>query len=558
MTAELFLRSIKRNSLLIAIIIVGVFCQSLVLFRGGWQVKDGLVFPSVHDSLWNIAVVNSITRAVPPENPAMVGVTLKNHHYFFHLILAVINKLTGISVSDLYFRIGPMLVSLSYGLGLYAVSTIFMKEQKYRILAVFLGYFAGNFAYFLPLFLGNSFDWKGSSFFADQPFDQIFNPYSVAGFSVFLYGTYSLWRFLRERKWTWGIASVLSFGLLYGFKSFGGIIAEGAIWMSAVFFIFKSRDFRILVIAFASTAVFLPVFFLITETGSAKLFWYPGWLLTEMMVSRDKLNLPRFAEVENYYLTIRNYLGLIKIKLEEFLIYLVGNLGIRLLGLLLMVKSLVRPDKSPFAEKATMIFLFFSFCLAFFIPLLFNLGGNAFNIVQFTPYALVILSIMTAVALEKIKAGRLLLLGIILLAIPVNVKNIIAKLEMPSDLIRQEEVTALEFLRKNTKSEEVIMINPEEFVTEPIHVTALSERRIYLSSVGYSRQTGKDPSDRLEKINLYLTGKSDDSFLRQNNISYIYLLKPLKYSYLEEKIKSGELQIVFENGSVIIISTKKA
>ncbi|MCJ7740042.1 hypothetical protein MUP32_01840 [Candidatus Microgenomates bacterium] len=237
---------------------------------------------------------------------------------------------------------------------------------------------------------------------------------------------------------------------------------------------------------------------------------------------------------------------------------MVGNLGIRLLGLLLMVKSLVRPDKSPFAEKATMIFLFFSFCLAFFIPLLFNLGGNAFNIVQFTPYALVILSIMTAVALEKIKAGRLLLLGIILLAIPVNVKNIIAKLEMPSDLIRQEEVTALEFLRKNTKSEEVIMINPEEFVTEPIHVTALSERRIYLSSVGYSRQTGKDPSERLTKIKLYLTGKSDDSFLRQNNISYIYLLKPLKYSYLEEKIKSGELQIVFENGSVIIISTKKA
>lgn len=556
----------KKNIGIILLIIIGVIFQTLVLLPGGWKTEEGFVFPSIHDNMWNIAIVNELFHRFPPQNPAMSGEILKNHHYFYLLFLAIIRYVSKIHVFDLYYRLGPVLVSLSYGLSLYAVSSIFVQDVLTRGLVVFLGYFSGNFAYFIPLLLGSTFDWKGSTFFSDQPFDQIFNPYSVLGFSFLLFGIYSLYQAaIKEKKFHfgWSFTTSLFLGALYGFKSFGGIIAILALGLTVLFCFFRYKKLYLLIIMLFSLLIFLPIFFYITEPGKVGMYWFPGWLLTEMITGQDKLNLPYFAEVESYYKSINNTLGYLKIKLIEFLIYTVGNLGVRILGLVYLVKILFWRKKISLGGRVVFIFTLFCILVSFFIPLLFNLGRNAYNIIQFTPYSLVLSSIFAAIFIGEIYSffqkrkevivGAGVTILLILSAIPVNIKNIIDKLKMPSDLITYGEMEALSYLRDKSDINDIILIDPRQFGFEPIYVPALSERRVYLASQGYARQTGKNSDERLNNVNKFFDQGRDGGFLKDNKISYIYLLKPNEYKHIKEWTEKEEYKVAYENEKVVIL-----
>ena len=193
-------RILNSTGAVLLLIMVSSLIQSYTLFSGGVKTDAGIRFHSVHDNLWNISIINELKIKVPPDHPAISGEVVKNHHYFYLYFLALANKITAISVFDLYFRFGPVFVSFLYGLSLYSAAAIFTKKVLFRAVAVFLGYFSGNLAYLAPLFFSNITDWRANLFFADQPFDQIFNPYTVLGFAVFLYAAYSLSFFLRQKK----------------------------------------------------------------------------------------------------------------------------------------------------------------------------------------------------------------------------------------------------------------------------------------------------------------------------------------------------------------------
>lgn len=552
----------KRNAFILSVILVGVIGQNIVLFRGGWQVPAGFVFPSMHDTMWNIALSAELFAHFPPENPAIAGVMLKNNHYFYPLLLAASRFLTGISVFDLYFRWGPIFVSLLFGLGLYAVSTIFTKKIIFRSFCVFLGYFSGNFAYLLPLFLGSQFDWKGNSFFADQPFDQIINPYSVLGFTLMLFGIYCAAKILQEKKNLsagFGIIGGLLLGSLYGFKSFGGVTVILALIATTFLQFIFYRRWNLLVLSLISLFVFSGIFFFTTDPASAYLIWSPGWLLTQMMTDRDKLYLPRFAETENYYKMIGNRLGFLKIKFTELTIYLLGNLGTRTAGLIYLVYILfIAHVRSP---KYIIQFIGALGLIAFSIPLLFNLRNSTFNIIQFTPYGLVLLAVLSGAAAEKLyefcvsrkkkTLAIFLLLGFLLLSVPVNVNNIAEKLAPPKDVISNEEMSALAFLKVTAKPDDIILIDPSQFHQDAIYVPAISEHRVFLASPGYAIQTGLVPQVRESQINdFFKTG--DRKFLVKNKISYIYLLKSDQDAKKMKLLEDLNIKAVFDNSQVII------
>lgn len=563
---ELVLFSKKKHILaylvIISVILIGVISQNLVLFRGGMQVSGGLVFPSSHDTMWNIALSTELYHHFPPHNPAISTQPLKNNHYFYPMFLATVRYLTGNNIFDLYFRFMPVLVSLLFGLGLYAVSAIFTKNMSFRALAIFLGYFSGNFAYFIPFFTKANFDWKGNTFFADQPFDQIINPYSVFGFALMLYGVYCLSESMQAKKnfsWGYSIVGGLLFGILYGFKSFGGLIVILAL-IATIFlqFIFY-RNLILLPITVTSLILFGLIFFLTTDPGSASLIWAPGWLLTQMMTDKDKLNLPHFADLEAFYRLNSNKIGLLKIKTIELAIYMIGNLGTRIVGLVYLLYILFITHVR--GRKYIMQFIGIIIFTSLTIPLFFNLQNSTFNIIQFTPYSSVLLALISAYFLEIIYkyfsirgkkiVGVTVILLFIILSIPVNVKNIIDKLEMPKDIISNEEISALNFLRENTKFTDTILIDPNQFSQDAIYIPALSERRIFLASPGYAIQTGLDPEKQSQEVNEFFK-IGDRKFLDKNKISYIYLLKPnidVEKILLLQKISA---ETVFENDRVII------
>lgn len=555
---------------ILLIILAGVICQCVSLFRGGWQTESGFVYPSIHDNMWNIAIINELLKHIPPANPAISGEVLKNHHYFYLLFLAVINYITKIDISDLYFRFGPVTVSFVYGTGLYAVTKIFSKKYLTQLLAVLFGYFSGNFAYLGVIFVSKGFDWKGNTFMIDQPFDQIFNPYSVLGFALMLFAVYCINNFLIQKVQNTGLLAVTSLiiGSSYGFKSFGGIILIFSVFISFIISVFLKLNIKFFYPLLLSAFIFMMVFFLITDLKSAGMHFYPGWILTDMMTGKDKLNLPYFAGVENYYFQIGNEPGFMKIKIIELMIYIIGNLGTRILGLFyliyLLIKSFFSKDRKYFA----VLFLVFTCCITSLgIPLLFNLGGNAHNIVQFSPYSLVFLGLFLGLATGdlyyKIRGSKHITLAFlfvfisIMLSVPVNVKNILGKITPEGDTVTVNEMNAIKYLRSSDKSG-LILLNYKQFQYDPVYIAALSGKSIYLGSPGYARQTGVNPDEKIGKADNIYYKTTDLNFLNNAKISYIYLRKEkyykITFSNLMGASNSRLLQKVFENDEIVIFS----
>lgn len=566
-----FLKSVKLelkgNLLLVFILLMGIFTQNLVMYRGGILVGNDYLFPSAHDTMWSLAIMQELTFSFPPQNPGFSGIILKNHHFFYPLLLASVQKITGIDSFDIYFRFMPVLISLLFGLSIYCVSTIFIKSNTYRILSVILGYFSGNFAYLVPLFKGPSFDWRGNTFFADQPFDQIINPYSVLGFIIFLGIIFMLFKSIKHEKQValnWFLLSSVSAGSLYGFKSFGGIVSIiSFIVISLVLFI-KLKKLQVLLISLIGLSIFFYTFFLITDINTASLRFAPGWILTEILAT-DKLDVPYWVSVESYYQAVGNTLGLLKIKLMTFIIYLAGNLGVRLLGLWFIIRYAFDYFKLKSGLKYAFLFSFVGSTLSFMIPVLFNLGSNAYNVIQFTPYSLIIFAIFSAAFCEKISvkytlfknkvAATLLILLVTLLAVPVNIKNILGKIPLSGDLISEDEVESLHFLTKNSSSKDLVLINPDQFKLDPIYVPAISSRRIYLASPGYARQTGINPQKRQNEIKLFF-GNPEVEMLRRNNIKFIYLRKTDTSMDMVNKFGNLGFKIIFENDKAVILAVK--
>jgi len=552
----------SKHAIVLIIILIGVMTQNIVLFRGGWKVQSGYVFPSMHDTMWNISLSSELFHHFPPQHPGVSGIPLKNNHYFYPLFLAIVRSVSYIDNLDLYFRLGPILVSLLFGLSLYSVSTLFTKNYFFRSLCVFLGYFSGSFAYLTPFFMGSKFEWRGNTFFSDQPFDQLINPYSVLGFTFILFSIFVFSKIFKEKNpnnFNWMLMTALFIGSLYGFKSFGGIIVLLALFMSVLFHIIIYKNLKVLKVLFFTLVVFIPIFVLTTDIGKTHLYWAPGWLLSQLVSSQDKLYLPNLVNIEAHYLAIGNTLGILKIKTIEFLIYSLGNSGIRIFGLLYLIIYITKKQMNSLHLTAK-LFLFFCFLIAFMIPLLFNLGSNAYNIVQFTPYSLVILAIFTALlservyyhALAKNKSylGVVFIFFIILLSIPVNVKNIIGKIALPKEIVSFEEMSALSNLKEKSDKDDIILINPQEYDIDPMYISALSERRIFLASPGYARQTLVEVGSRSESILHFFNTVESSDFLNKNKITRIYLLKKNNFDSLKKKFEEINTNIIFENDKV--------
>lgn len=91
-------------------ILFSVYVNSLLLVPFGKLTPSGMSITGAHyvDSTWHLALINSLGRSFPPENPLYSGTYLTNYHLLSDMQISIIQKFTSIPTSDLFFRIiGP-------------------------------------------------------------------------------------------------------------------------------------------------------------------------------------------------------------------------------------------------------------------------------------------------------------------------------------------------------------------------------------------------------------------------------------------------------------------
>jgi len=538
------------NKIFILVLILGILGQVSLVAASGLETSDGgLGFVDARDAFWHIGLIEELTKKVPPIHPGFAPAALTNYHYFYDLFVSSLKTIYPFSTLDLFFRFVPILLSLLLGLSVFILTRRLFDQEAVATLAVFLTYFTGSLAFLIPFFRPGQ-PWGESSFWVSQTFRMLINPPFSLSISLFLVGIFSLCQNLY-------LPSVFLFGTQIAFKIYGGIIALGALAVVSFWQILKERRFTFLLTFFAAILVSLLLFFSNNTLNSASRFliFAPGWYLRAMVENPDRLNIIDWVLREETLLFYGSILGILRLRFQEFLIFISGNLGIRLIGLF----SLLSLFKNLKRLTSVEIFLLTAATISFLMPMVFIQKGSVANTIQFFYYFLVILNLYTAKAIfEFLKRKNILVKGtalslVLIFSLPTTLKTWkIYNLNPVKVVITKEELAAINYLKERKDKDSLILLFPSHRNTESLYVGALSGWRTYYSDRLMSENTLKDYKER-ERISLKFFTTQDfswaKSFLRENKISYVYHIKSdePKFNGLNHL-----LPIVFENKIVSI------
>jgi hypothetical protein len=320
----------------------------------------------------------------------------------------------------------------------------------------------------------------------------------------------------------------------------------------------KENKFRKL---FISSVLFSLLFYLPLNRGASSLVVFqPFWFLENMLALSDRFFWPKLYQAMIVYKTTRNFIKFIPAYGLAGLIFIVGNLGVRIFGFLNISRH-KKPDSIT-------IILWTMAGMGIIIPLLFLQRGTPWNTIQFFYYTQFILGIFAALWLSKQKQF-LIPVFFLLFTIPTTLDTLKHYLpSRPPAMISKEELSALDFLSR--KPPGIVFTPPDQpdsYAPAPrplylydstAYVSALSRHPVYLEDTVNLDITGYPWKDRLEKARFFMTETEINTaklFLVTNNIVYIYLPQVAKVRPVFSASELGG-QVVFENSQASVWQIK--
>lgn len=549
------LNQISRSKIMLfALVAIGVIIQGQVLIRSGVYTDQGLRFLelSAHDSLQHIYLINELKWKFPPRHPGFAPDLVQNYHFLLDLVLASIMKIFSFTTLDLYYRVVPAFVSILLSFSVFAFVEKLTKSKWYANAGVFLTLFAGNASYIVGLFRGQDFDPAANNFMLDPIIDLMQNPIAVIVFPLMLAGISLLQELEKESSLRLSLSAGLLFGVMVGFKAWGGALMLLSLPLYALWLTLKRKNYSgwlVLVITIlVELIILLPNY---DSSSAANPVFAPGWLLDRMVEDPDRLNLPEHYFLRQSLIENKNYLRLAYLRFKEMLFYLGGNLWVRILGIYYLVCFFGK-------KRASDVFMISTAVLSLGLPLVFNQGKMAYDIVQFGPYALILFSIFTIKALEdlgrKLKPGAATLIAITVLlsSIPSNFSSISGRFRSESFLVDNQALEAYAFVKQETDKDSVLMVFPSERNDAILLAAALSQRPTYFSGKSFARISGFDWEKRRKKWREFFRNTDPvrrREIIKEGSIDYLFLTREQDENF----VKSGlNLKEVFSNKQVVL------
>jgi len=525
------------------------------MVKSGLAYNFGLGFwgPNGHDGIWHIALAQSIARG-SLDMPVFAGSLLQNYHIGFDLLLAVMHKITQVPVLNLYFQIIPPVLAVLVGLLTYKFVLDWKKSEMQALWAVFFLYFGGSWSWLLS---------KGeSAFWSQQAVSTLVNPPFALSLVFLLLGLI----FLQKRNIQYTIYSILCFGVLIQIKAYAGILVLGGLFIAGIFEYIKNKNLYLLKV-FAGSFILSILFFLPTNRlSNSLLVLQPFWFLETMMGLSDRLGWDKyFSAMTNY--RIGNNIKAIPAYGLAFLIFWFGNLGTRIVKEVLVIRWLRKPKIITWIE----VFVASVIIVGVIIPLFFVQKGTPWNTIQFLYYALFFSSILAGIVfgefLEKRKTILIYIIIVVGLTLPTTFDTLKHYLpSRPPAMLSSNEQEALKFLSK--QPEGVILTYPfdkykanEAAVNPPrplylyestAYVSAFANKPVFLEDEVNLNITGYDYKTRRSQVENFYKSLDQESvrrFLKENEINYVYWVKPQRATLGETQLG---IERIFENKDVDI------
>ncbi|TSC88573.1 MAG: Uncharacterized protein G01um10147_69 [Microgenomates group bacterium Gr01-1014_7] len=564
---------------IITLIIMGTAFQVIPAFKNGLVYPFGLGFwgPNTHDGVWHISLINQLIKAVPPENPIFSGNILKNYHFFYDLLVAATNYLVKIPVLDLVFRFYPILFSLSLGIGTYyLVRDLFeeslgiLKTKIASLFSLYLVYFAGSFGWIVSFIKERNFAGE-SAFWANQSISFNLNPPFAISLLIII-ALIQVLIFSGRKKRKLSLAILLAGGLI-GFKAYGAVLVLVSLVLIGLFK--KRADY--LIVFIGALIITVVIFFANFQPTSALMIFAPFWFIHSMIDSPDRVGWMRLTLARTVGLEKGIWWKFITAEFISLILFIAGNLGLRMLSLLSLIKI------KRIVKDSNLLFLLVFSTLSFLIPILFIQSGNPWNTIQFFYYGLYVTAVISGVVLLSliVNLPKFLLsfiIGLFLIISPINslVTASYYTNYLPHARVDKKELEALEFLSK--QQDGVVLTYPyddklKKRIEEPwplfvydstSYVSALSNKAVYLVDESQNQILLTDYKKRIVASKDFFSDviphlSTDESlqtaknFLRHNHIKYIYIINEFSMAIDEDKLP---LDKIYQNQEVTIYQTK--
>src|SRR4030042_2662773 len=336
----------KNHSLpFLVVTILAILFSLPVTLSGVW----GNTVSYGSDDIYHLSYIHELKAHFPPENPGFAGVPLKGYHFFADFLIANVSTLSGISDESLFFHYLPLLVALCIGFGVYSLLFIWTKRKDAGVWGVFLAMFGGSFGFMLRL-QGHPTASLPSVFGIDQPSSALLNwPFALS--LVFVVSALLLlYHYLHDRKIGWLYVLALFIGLTPVFKIYAGIVLFSGFTFFCTIECLRKR-YRVIGPFLVAMATALATYGVFAGRGNYLIFfplWEPHKVLTD--------SLPWYGYEEKHYTYTKLGVirGIFEIEAYGLFLYIFGNLGTRLFGMLIGGFAWLKRHKPPSLFALTM------------------------------------------------------------------------------------------------------------------------------------------------------------------------------------------------------------
>lgn len=558
--------SIKEKVMLVLLILLGTFCQSMTMVRSGLKYDFGIGFwgPNGHDGIWHLALSNQTMNNFPPDNPVFSGEKLTNYHFFYDLLLSFSSRIIGLEINYFYFQIFPILFSLLIGILSFLVGYNWKKNYWTGFLLVFLNYFAGSFGYIVTLLREGKIGGESTFWSMQSASTQINPPFSLSLIFI-LISLLLILKIEKLKKFQLILLSII-LGVLISIKSYAGVICIASLGIVAIlnFIYFHKKNITFVFLLSSGIFIFL---FLLTNIKTDSIFIYkPFWFINSLFESRDRLYLPKVASALNTFQSSNSYFKLAIIEICGFFIFLFGNMGTRVLGFVSILKN---RKKIEIFEQ----FLIFGIFIGIVIPTFFIQKGTSWNTVQFFYYSMFFMNFFAADFISSFMGKKQITMIIlfVLLSVPTTFTTLKDYFGWPPPAsLPTYEIEALSYLRNQTKGN--ILTFPfdsykkNEFSKTPLplfvyestsYVSAYSKMTTYVDDYMNLDISGYDWKPRIESAKKFFNSEDPiwaRGFLLNNQIDYIYLTSSQRIKLTEEQIY---IKKIYEKNGILIFKVIK-
>lgn len=571
---------IKQNIYILLILLIGSLAWSMTMLKSGIKYFFGYGYwgPNGHDGIWHIALSESLSRG-SLDNPIFSGSVLKNYHLGFDIVLAFLHRLTNVSITNLYFQVLPIIFSLLIGILVYKFVNLWRKSKKEALWATLFVYFSCGFG-FIVTFLRDKIFTGESMFWSQQSVSTLVNPPFALSLIFILSGLIYLLKYLKNPNIKFYILSIIFFGILIQIKAYAAVLILGGLFVASIYDFLKNKNLSFFKVFLGALFLNLVLFLLFKTDSATKVFtWQPFWFLETLMSYSDRLGWQRFYSAMTTYKLGGIWFKAILAYGLAFLIFLLGNMGLRIIGFSFFIKIL----KNKIKVNGFLIFISSIVLLALIIPMFFVQNGTPWNTIQFFYYYLFFFSIFTGISISWIMSKtrpiiETILLFIILIFVVLGTWSTLQHYlpKMPQSMVSSSEYEALDFLAK--KPYGIVLTYPfdkykakeaEKYSPRPLYlydstayVSAFSKKQMYLEDEVNLNIMGYNWNERRDKVYWFISNLDKEKgrdFLNSNNIKYIYLVKEIS-PIMGEKLKLGSAELgltkIFENSLVTIFQVE--